>query len=193
MNKVSIALLACLMALPAVCRGQFGGNVGYAQGGGKARAEQAEKAKRVLTDNDLPPTNTSMFVEASVLMNVKADEYVAVFGLATEGATVDVCSRAMDARVKSFGDGLKALGVGSDDLFVDFAAQNKVYGFEIDGNLAREKFVGLELKKNVSLRFTDKTLLDRIVAAAARAEVYDLIKVVYGFLTLQGYLAESVT
>ena len=39
----------------------------------------------------------TMFLEASVLMNVKADEYVAVFGVLQEGATVVECNQKMDA------------------------------------------------------------------------------------------------
>ena len=35
----------------------------------------------MLTKEEMPPTATSTFVEASVLMNVPADEYVAVFGI----------------------------------------------------------------------------------------------------------------
>ena len=173
-------LVACLVVGPGVCRGQFGGNVSYGQAGGRARAEQNERVKRTLTENDLPPTNSSSFVEASVLMNVKADSYVAVFGIVQEAETVEECNRAMDATVKAFSDGLKAMGVGGGgDLFVDFVAQNRVYGYEVTGDVAREKLAGFELKKNVSIRFTDKALLDRIVATAARAKVYDLIKVDY--------------
>ena len=40
-----------------------------------------------MTAQDLPPTDVSMFVDANVLMNVKADEYVVVFGISHEGAT----------------------------------------------------------------------------------------------------------
>jgi uncharacterized protein YggE len=169
----------CLVVGQGVCRGQFGGNVSYAQPGGKARADQNERAKRVLTENDLPPNNTSMFVEASVLLNVKADGYVAVFAIVQEAETVDECNKAMDATVKAFSDGLKALGAGGDDLFVDFVAQNRVYGYQVTGVVAREKLVGFELKKNVSIRFTDKAILDRIVATAARSKVFGLIKVDY--------------
>ena len=38
-----------------------------------------------------------MFVDASVLMNVKADEFVATFGVAEEAETVEACQAKMDA------------------------------------------------------------------------------------------------
>jgi uncharacterized protein YggE len=168
-----------LVAGQGVCRAQFGGNVSYAQPGGRARAEQNEKAQRVLSDNDLPPNHSSMFVDASVLMNLKADSYVAVFGIAHEAETVEGCNKAMDATVKELSDALQVLGIGGAELFVDFVAQNRVYGFQVTGDVARENRVGFELKKNLSVRFKDKSLLDRIVAAAARSKVYDLVKVDY--------------
>ena len=67
--------------------------------------------------------------------------------------------------------------------FVDFMAQNKIYGFEVAGDIAREKLVGFELKKNVSIHYKDKTLLDKIVVAASRSQIFDLIKVDYSSRT----------
>jgi uncharacterized protein YggE len=85
----------------------------------------------------------------------------------------------MDAKVKGFSDALKALHVRESDLFVDFITQPKIYGYEIEENVAREKLTGFELKKNVSVHYTDRDLLDKLVLAAAKAQIYDLIKVDY--------------
>lgn len=179
MKRASFAFLAILIAGPGLCRGQVGGNVTYAQVGGKAGAEQSERNKRVLTKHELPPTGTSTFVEAGVLMNVKADEYVAIFGIAQEGESVDECSRKMETTIKEFSGELDAMKVAGEDLFVDFVAQNKIYGYEVTGDIAREKLVGFELKKNISIHYRDRDLLDQFVVAAARSKVFDLIKVDY--------------
>lgn len=177
MKGIAIAVTMALAAAGA-CRGQVGGNVTFAQAGGKARAEAAERAKRNLGPRDIPPAGGT-FVEASVLMNVKADEYVALFGLAQDGETVADCGRKMDATVKEFADALKALGVGDGDLFVDFVAQNRIYGYDVAGDIAREKLVGFELKKNVSVHYKDRDLLDKLIQTAAKSKIYDLIKVDY--------------
>ena len=50
-------------------------------------------------------------------MNVKADEYVAVFGVLQEGATVAECNQKMDATVADFSADLKQLGISGDDMF----------------------------------------------------------------------------
>ena len=179
MKRTSIIVATILVAGPGLCRGQVGGNATYAQAGGRARAEQNERAKRILGEYDVPPSRTGTFVEASVLMNVKADEYVAVFGVAEEGEAVADCSRKMEATIRDFTAALKALGVADDDLFVDFVSQTRIYGFEVAGDIAREKLVGFELKKNVIIHYTDRDLLDRFVVAAAKSKIYDLIKVDY--------------
>ena len=179
MNNFMSIVMICLLASPTLCRAQVGGNVGYAQGGGRTRAEQNERSKRVLSKEEMPPTGTSMFVEANVLMNVRADQFVAVFGVVQEGETIAECSRKMDGAIKQFTDEVKRLGIGGDDLFVDFIAENRTYGFEVAGNIAREKLVGFELKKNVSIHYRDRSLLDKLVIAASKSQIFDLIKVDY--------------
>jgi uncharacterized protein YggE len=120
-----------------------------------------------------------MFVEANVLMNVRADEYVAVFGISQDSETIAECGRKMDGTIKQFSEELKTLGIADDARFVDFIAQHKIYGFEVTGAIAREKLVGFELKKNISIHYKDTSLLDKIVLAASHSQIYDLIKVDY--------------
>ncbi|HYN84735.1 MAG TPA: SIMPL domain-containing protein [Pyrinomonadaceae bacterium] len=177
--KRALPLLFLLAAAAVSARAQASGGVAYAQAGGRARAEAAERNKRALTQVELPPSATSMFVEASVLMNVRADEHVAVFGLAEECAAVEECQRKMNATAAGFLAAVKALGIADGDTHVDYVAQNKIYGFELAGNVARERLVGFELKKNVSVRYREEAMLERLVAAAARSKIFDLIKVDY--------------
>jgi len=179
MRRALICLVTIFLVGTSLCRGQVSGNVNYTQPGGRARGEQVERNKRVLTKDELPPTGTSMFIEANVMMNVKADEYVAIFSITREGETVDDCNRRMEATIKAFSDELKMIGVKPEDLFVDLVVQNRVYGFEVTGNLAREKLTGFELKKNVSIHYRDRALLDRLLVAAAKVQIFDLVKVDY--------------
>ncbi len=175
-----IILLLVMTSISAItCWAQASGNVGYGQGGGNARADQNEKNKRAQTKEEMPPSPTSMFLEASVLMNVKADEYVAMFGVSQECAAVPECNQKMDATVGEFSSQLKKMGIGQDDIYVDFAAQNKIYGYQVTNNVAKESLVGFELKKNISIHYQDKALLDKLVIAASNVKIFDLIKVDY--------------
>lgn len=178
-NAISSLTAAALILIPSLGLAQVSGNIGYGQGGGKARAEQAERAKRIVTKDDAPPTGSATFVDASVLMNVKADEYVAVFGIARDGETLAECDRKMADVVKAFTDALKPLKIVGDDVFVDFVAQSKIYGFEIVGDIAREKVVGFELKKNIFVHYQKRDGLDAVLLAASQSQIHDLIKVDY--------------
>jgi len=178
--KRVLPLIPLVLLLSAECFAQASGNIGYSQGGsGRARADANERNKRSVARDDQPPTATSMFVDASVLMNVKADQFVAVFGLLQECATVAECNQKMDATVAVFKTGLKGLGIGDADIYVDFASQNKIYGYELAASRAVEKLVGFELKKNVAVHYRDRDMLDRLTVLASQSKIYDLIKVDY--------------
>lgn len=177
--KRTLIILLTILASPGISLAQASGNVGYSQSGGSTRAKQNERNKHSLQQAEFPPNASSMFIEASVMTNVKADEYVAVFGVLQEGASVAECNQKMDATANEFAAELKQLGISADDNFVDFAAQNKIYGFQVTGAIAKEKLVGFELKKNVSVHYKDKMLLDKLVIAASKSKIFDLIKVDY--------------
>ena len=136
---------------------------------------QNERSKRRANDND----GASTFIEGSILMNVKADEYVAIFGVIEEGKTPAAASDKMDATIANFKTSLRDLAIKDDDIFVDFVAQNRIYEYRVEEKIAVEEMSGFELKKNVSIHFKDKLLVDKLALAAARAQIYDLIKVDY--------------
>jgi uncharacterized protein YggE len=189
MKKITTLSLMMVIVTSALCQAQVGGNSVYGQAGAKARAEQAERNKHLLAKEDLPFSSTSTFVEANILMNVKADAYVTVLGIAHEGETLAECNRKMEATVKAVADELKPLGIGPEAYSVDFVAQNKVYGFQVQGDTAQEKLVGFEVKKNISVRYQKASQLEKITLAAAKAQVYDLIKVDYVVTDMDGIQA----
>jgi uncharacterized protein YggE len=177
--RLATTTLLCFIIAARAGFAQVGGNVGYGPAGGRARADQNERAKRHLAREEMPPTDTTMFVDASILLNVRADEFVATFGVAQEAETVEECQAKIDATIAGFTEALKPLGVGPEALFVDFTAQTRIYSYKVEGNLAHEHLAGFELKKTAAVRYRDKSLIDRLVVAASRAKIHDLIKVDY--------------
>jgi uncharacterized protein YggE len=119
------------------------------------------------------------FVEANVLINMKADAYVAVFGVAQEAPTAAESNSKTDASINSFTKDLEGIGIKRGDIFVDFITQNKVYDYTTSGTTVTEKFSGFETKKNVAVRYRERETLDRILAAAAKSSIFDLIEVNY--------------
>ena len=177
--KTFILLGILLTTSSRIAPAQVSGNVSYGQAYGRARAEQNERAKRAPVAGEPSPGTNAMFLEASVLMNIKADEYIALFGISQEGGTLAECNQKLDATVAEFTTALRPLGIAKDAWFVDFVAQNKIYGYKVEADVAKEELAGFEVKKNVSVHYNDKALLDKIILAAAAAKVFDLIKVDY--------------
>ena len=154
------------------------------------------------------------FIEANLLMNVKADEYVAVFGLTQESPTVPEANEKIAARIKEFTASLERLGIKNKDIFVDFITQSRVYtvagpdadaggkpdpfggkgnnnasnqaassngkkGATVPDEYAEEILSGFEVKKNVTVRYQNRELLDEMRTAAAKSSIFDLVKVDY--------------
>ena len=150
---------------------QMSGNAVY----GRNRLAH-EPSSGVLFAND-----SVMFVEASVMMNVRADEYVALFGVTEDAPAIDDAMRRIDERIRNFTADLRALGVAQSDMDIDFITQTRVYDFETISSkvLAQERFVGFRVKKNVIVHYREKDRIERILTAAAKWEIHDLIKVDY--------------
>lgn len=170
--------LVIFAGLVAMGQAQIAGGSAYNQNqiSGRVGALNNEKAKRL---GEGVPSANEILVEANVLANVVADEYVAVFAVNTEGSTVDECQTKAAGTIQNLLVEFKKLGVAEKDTFVDFINQNKTYGYDIANNVAKEKEVGFELRKNISVHFTSRALIERCLTVAAKAGVYDLVKVDY--------------
>ena len=202
-----LILLCCVLLVSGrTVFAQFGGSAGgfggagAAMGGGGFGGSSVTRDTSVLSplQNELSKRRdnssqagtredpAAMFIEASVLMNVKADEYVAVFAVSHQEKTAGEADAKMNATISAFKQALRKMSVKEADIFVDFVLQNRVYTFTIETEPApgkpgrvKEELVGFDLKKNVSIRFQDKELLDQIASAGAKLGIYDLVKVDY--------------
>jgi uncharacterized protein YggE len=166
-------------------------------GGSAAYGQQGRSGVELARANELAKRGTAgdgKFIEASVLMNVLADEYVAVFGVNEEGKTLEEARKKMDAAVKTFTASLAQMKLAAADYYVDFVAQNRIYGYEPAGdNAVREVVVGFEVKKNVIIRYKDKTMIDRLTEAASNAGIFDLVKVDYIVKDIEAVQTKLIT
>ena len=140
----------------------------------------------VTTGTQISRSDSTIILEAKVLLNRVADEYVAIFGISEEQATIAACNEALNKRLSAFVSDLKNLGINKQSYYIDFVVQNRIYDYEMNQNVAREKLTGFELKKNISIHFKDKTLIDKLVLAASKHEIFDLIKVDYVVKDIEG-------
>src|SRR5688572_7136893 len=83
---LTLVSIVSVIVVGASAIAQVGGGSAAFNQGSRSGAEEArahELAKRNV------PFGEGRFIDASVLMNVKPDEYIAVFGISQEGETLD--------------------------------------------------------------------------------------------------------
>ncbi len=127
--------------------------------------------------------NYSNQLEASVMMNVKATGYVAIFSLSQNGKTVDEAETAMRQRTDFFTQFLKQNGVADAQIFIDPISMLPTYETELQEKKYSKTFnevpTGFEIKKNVHISFKEQSAINALVSMAAKAEIYDMVKVEY--------------
>ena len=168
------ALLVLSLFAVASASGQELGNRIYGNNG-------YYQQKRNLSANTgvLGNTNDGYAIEARVLINLKPDAFVVVFGVNDEGPNAGNSNEKVNAKVAELIQKMKPWGIEPNDVFVDFITQNRVYDFSVSGTQATESFTGFETKKTVAVRYRDRELFEKIVSAAADSKIFDVIKVDY--------------
>jgi uncharacterized protein YggE len=118
------------------------------------------------------------------LSNQKASSYTAIFNVVQLGKTADETNSALKARLDPLVADIKAMGVKNEDIYIDMVNFLPKFEYDVSKKLFSKKTyteipIGFELQKNVHVRFTDPAVLDQVVAAAAKYEIYDIVKVDY--------------
>ena len=153
----------------------------FAQERSNASTYGSGETKNTLATGDLSAMEATRdmteiyFLEATVLMNVKADEYIASFGVQGDGQTSLLSEQSVDSKV----DALKAklLSIGLSETFTDFINQVPYYEYDASGKTATEKLKGYKTAKNVLIRYKDRQALRQITNSANAVGIYDLIKI----------------
>ncbi len=180
----------------------FGASLSFSQGAGNYMFNQSKSSKKDYAAYDyetqrnqsydyfapsapaMPRANdTVCYLQATVLMNVEPDSYVIILGTSQVGESLDVCHQLLDQRIADFLEAIAPDGISTNDLYVDFISQAPIFSYEEEKSLFSKKYVkvpkGFELKKNLHIKYTQRQQADKIIKAAANAEIYDIIKVDY--------------
>lgn len=135
-----------------------------------------------------PPEQSALFlsdsaflVKANILMNVKADTFVAVFAVHEHAPTIKECNEKINVRIGNFTAELAKMGVAAKSIYIDLTTQTKLLDYKVDraNNYAEQYIKGFELNKNVIIRFTNSADIDRMLMAASIYGIYDIVKVDY--------------
>ncbi|HMQ48181.1 MAG TPA: SIMPL domain-containing protein [Saprospiraceae bacterium] len=120
----------------------------------------------------------------NALSNQKASTYTAIFTVYQLGKTADETNKLLNERLDAVINELKTQGFKTEDIFVDMVNFLPKYEYDRTKKIFSKKTLteipkGFELQKNLHIRYRDPALLEKIVTAAARQEIYDIVKVDY--------------
>ncbi len=154
---------------------------GWAQEGGNARYNQAYSREYQAPTLEVT-SDEAAELRVDGLLNVVPDAYVAVFSATQTGTTADETYRLLRARITRMKRRLQASGLDSGSVKRDMISFVPRYDFvETEERLLSKTYqevpTGFELQDNLLVRYTDRAQLPTILAAAAEAEIFDLVKV----------------
>lgn len=134
--------------------------------------------------NPIPAASDTAFsLDVKALMNVKADEYVIVFGASQIGETLESCHEMINKKIDSFLSAIATLGITKNDCYVDFISQFPIFEIEVEKKLFSKTYTeipsGYELKKNVHVHYKNIGLAEKLMIEAAKNEIFDIVKVDY--------------
>lgn len=128
-------------------------------------------------------SDTIIVITSKVIMNVKADEYIAIFGVSQLDATIESCQKLIDERINNFKNSLKTVGINDNQIYIDFISQIPIFEVEVEKKLFSKTYnevpAGFEVKKNIHIKFKDNAIIEKLLTLAAKNEIYDIIKVDY--------------
>ncbi|MCF8298998.1 MAG: SIMPL domain-containing protein [Saprospiraceae bacterium] len=178
-RKIILAVLGILIVNTSF--GQSAGNVIYNNPG-------AIKPQRVFV-NVTNPNSTNVILQADVMINMKATSYVAIFSVTQNGKTALEADSLMNLRLKMVTDGLKQMKIKEKNIHVDVISLVPTYAIKLEkkrfSRTANEIPTGFQMKKNLHVIFYEHNELSEIVSLAAKAEIYDIVKVDYNLADIQ--------
>jgi uncharacterized protein YggE len=133
-------------------------------------------------------------LDVNVLSNQKADSYIAIFNLTQMGKTVDETNRLLTDRYNGFAEELQGVGVPKSNIYLDMVTFVPLYEYETEKKLFTKTHneipKGFEMQQNVHIKYTDASMMAKILAVAAKYEIYDLVKVDYAVDNQEAVLVE---
>lgn len=189
MRYLSILLL--VMLVTSTTFAQVSGNRNYSRKSGNVNYE-AGNTNYGNNNNYQVPTNlpqatnndpTKVFLNVKVLSNQLADSYIAIFNLTQMGKTAAETNQLLMDRYNGFAQELQQIGVPQSNIYLDMLSFVPIYEYEKEKKLFSKTYnevpKGFQMQQNVHIKYVESSMMARIMAVAAKYEIYDLVKVDY--------------
>lgn len=178
-------ILFALLFIAVVNFAQVSGNINYEKNSNYNYNTGNPGTK--VTDN-IPQAQwldeRTVMLEVNALSNQSASSYTAIFNIKQLGQTSEEADRVFNERYDAFVNQLIAAGIKREDIYLDLVSFVPVYEFEEEKKLFSKKTYneipkGFEIQQNVHIRYKDSRQLGKMMSAAAKNEIYDIVKVDY--------------
>jgi uncharacterized protein YggE len=127
--------------------------------------------------------HNEMVITVNGLANVLANQYVAVFNVIQIAETMEDAVRLMEQRIDTLRFKLAGTDIADSDIHVDLISFVPRYDIQVESRLFSKNYneipAGFELQQNITVKYKSSSLLTKIITAAAKAEIYDIVKVDY--------------
>ncbi len=125
-------------------------------------------------------SDSTFVIDAKVLTNVIADNYVVTIAVSEAAKTLKEANTKIDERIQNFTATLKTkFDIPASDIYIDMTTQTQISDYKVNGNYSEQFISGYEQKKNVIIKLKSIKDLNKIVITASEFEIYDLAKVDY--------------
>jgi len=183
--------LNALLIIPIMCLAQHKGNYDQNANQDKISRQNIVSGLGNAIDYGQPPkhhqtnlsTSNNITIDLKALCNVKASSYTAIFNLAQIGTTAEETHNLMKERIDNVKSSLASQGVLTKDITIDVISFVPRYEVAVEKKLFSKKYnevpKGFELQQNIHIRFTETHQFEKILAACAKNEIYNLVKVDY--------------
>jgi len=142
--------------------------------------------------NPISSSNEATDIQIHILKNATPTSYTAIFHINQAGEKVSELDSNLNRRLRKFMALSKEIGLKQSDFYTDMIALVPVFRKEkkFFSSTYVEVPKGFEMQKNVHIRYSYASQLDRLFSIAAQCEIYDLIKVEYHYDSMQAAQTE---
>lgn len=175
-------MITAFLAITAQLFGQATGNANRSAGNiiNKPNPHKINTPLPIATFID----ERNVVLEVNAMSNQLASSFVVIFNLKQLGTTAEEADKLFNDRYNTFVSSIVAAGIRREDIYLDMVSFVPVYEFEEEKQLFSKKTYneipkGFEIQQNVHIKYNDSRLLGKLVSAAAKSEIYDIVKVDY--------------
>ncbi len=171
-DKMKILITIISLMIFSNLNAQIGGNQVYEN-------KSINYNRNAVETKSIYSTDSTLFVTSKVFLNKSAEFYIITVGVNSIAKTVIEANQITNRKIENVIDKIKKLGITKGDIYIDFISETKMYDHTITDREIIEYFDGFSIRKNLIIKTSKLSDIDKIVDYCSEQEIYDIVKVDY--------------